>query len=132
MKGSFGTDYGFVSGVAGEVKVKGVYFKGTAGSAQDRADGLVLSLGAKGEVSCRGYRLASDAAAEATIAGGKIAVSTSRDHRQGRRVILALPRGHALVSTSRSIRLQEVEKGVFHLDVPDGATNLKFEEKGTH
>jgi hypothetical protein len=50
VSGDFGTDYGFLSAREAPASAEDASFQGTAGSVQDRKSGLVLSLGAKGEV----------------------------------------------------------------------------------
>ncbi|MHB9023894.1 MAG: hypothetical protein ACYC7E_06910 [Armatimonadota bacterium] len=61
VQGDFGRDYGFLSAQeTSATSGDGVSFKGTAGSVQDRASGLVLSLGAKGEVRYRSITLAAE------------------------------------------------------------------------
>jgi hypothetical protein len=63
VSGEFGTDHGFLSGAEAEAAAGDVRFKGTAGSVQDRPSGLVLSLGAKGEVRYKAYGLTAGFAA---------------------------------------------------------------------
>jgi len=58
--GDFGTDYGFLSALEATGVGEGVTFRGTAGSVQDRKNGLVLSLGAKGEVRYQAFGLNAD------------------------------------------------------------------------
>jgi hypothetical protein len=61
VSGDFGTDYGFLSALpAAAASGEGVSFQGTAASVQDRKDGLVLALGAKGAVGYKHYRLSAD------------------------------------------------------------------------
>ncbi len=61
--GDHGTDYAFLASPETAAEDDQVMFRGTAASVQDRADGLVLSLGAAGEVSLRGgYGIASRSA----------------------------------------------------------------------
>ena len=60
VQGDFGTDYGFLSALEAAGAGGGATFRGTAGSVQDRKNGLVLSLGATGEVRYHGYGLAAD------------------------------------------------------------------------
>jgi len=60
VSGDFGTDYGFLSAKSATGSGEGATFSGTAASVQDRKSGLVLSLGAKGEVGYKKYRLAAD------------------------------------------------------------------------
>jgi hypothetical protein len=59
VRGDFGTDYGFLSAFSATASGQGASFSGTAASVQDRLGGLVLSLGATGEVGYKSYRLAA-------------------------------------------------------------------------
>jgi hypothetical protein len=67
VSGDFGTDHGFLSALDAAASGEGVSFKGTVGSVQDRKSGLVLSLGAKGEVRYQTFGLAADFAASLRI-----------------------------------------------------------------
>ena len=60
VNGNFGTDYGFLSALEATGSGEGATFRGTAASVQDRKSGLVLTLGAKGEVRYNQYRLLAD------------------------------------------------------------------------
>jgi len=60
VTGDFGTDYGFLSAPAATASGEDATFRGTAASVQDRKSGLVLTLGAKGDVGYKQYRLAAD------------------------------------------------------------------------
>jgi hypothetical protein len=60
VSGDFGTDYDFLSALPAAAVGESASFQGTAGSVQDRADGLVLSLGAAGEVQYKSFGLSAD------------------------------------------------------------------------
>jgi len=60
VSGTFGTDYGFLSALQATASGEGAAFRGTAASVQDREGGLVLSLGAKGDVRFKEHGLAAD------------------------------------------------------------------------
>ena len=60
VSGNFGTDYGFLSALEATGSGDGATFRGTAASVQDRKGGLVLTLGATGDVRYKQYRLAAD------------------------------------------------------------------------
>ena len=60
VSGDFGTDYGFLSALDATAAGEGISFRGTAGSVEDRRTGLVLSLGAKGEVRYKTYGLSGE------------------------------------------------------------------------
>jgi len=60
VSGDFGADYGFLSALKATASGGGATFRGTAASVQDRQGGLVLTLGARGEVGYKDYRLIAD------------------------------------------------------------------------
>jgi hypothetical protein len=60
VSGDFGTDYGFLSALPTEGSGENASFHGTAASVQDRTSGLVLSLGAPGEVRYKSYGLTAE------------------------------------------------------------------------
>ncbi|HEY3417962.1 MAG TPA: hypothetical protein VGM23_13850 [Armatimonadota bacterium] len=60
VEGDFGKDYGFLSALDVTTAGENASFKGTAASVQDRLDGLVLSLGAKGAVQYKSFGLTAD------------------------------------------------------------------------
>jgi hypothetical protein len=74
VSGDFGADYGFLSALEAAASGAGASFKGTAASVQDRKNGLVLALGAKGEVGYRQYRLAADFPAALRFREGELTV----------------------------------------------------------
>ena len=92
-QGDFGTDYGFLSAEKADAMAANVRFIGTAGSVQDRTDGLVLSLGATGEVRYKGYQVASDSAVSVTIADNTITIVTSPDRKEEQVLTLKTPAG---------------------------------------
>jgi hypothetical protein len=74
VSGDFGTDYGFLSAIEATAAGEGTSFRGTAGSVQDRKSGLVLALGAKGDVRYKEYELAADFAASLRVAKEQLSV----------------------------------------------------------
>jgi hypothetical protein len=77
ISGAFGTDYGFLSLMPKGAVGEGAVFNGIAGSVQDRADGLMLCLGAKGEVNYQGYGLTADGAASLRVKADRLIVEVS-------------------------------------------------------
>ena len=63
VTGAWGMDYGFLAATEAQAQADGVAFRGTAASVQDRRTGLVLSLGAPGEIRYGDHGLAADCAA---------------------------------------------------------------------
>ena len=103
-EGDFGIDYGFLSAEKAKALAANVRFIGTAGSVQDRTDGLVLSLGATGEVSYKGYQVVSDSAVSVTIADDKITILTSRGRKKEQLLTLKTPAGeqHIIIPAGKS------------------------------
>ena len=126
-EGDFGTDYGFLSANESEAAAESVSFKGTAGSVQNRKDGLVLSIGVKGKVLYKDYSLTSQAAASAEIVGNKVTISTSHDRSGSQTVTLGLPEGYNISSSKSKIQLSFVEKGRYNILIPDGVTGLTLD-----
>jgi hypothetical protein len=75
VKGVFGTDYGFLSATEATATGESAVFNGTAASVQDRASGLVLSLGASGSVRYKAYRLAADVPASLRVKEKELTVA---------------------------------------------------------
>ena len=121
--GPFGTDYAFLSATPTKANAEGVAFNGTAGSIQDRADGLTLAIGAKGDVSYRGYRLASEAAASLTMESDKAIVCVSHDRREPQTLMVGLPEGQALSRPTDGIRLESAAPGKHRLVISAGVTS---------
>ncbi|MHB9024606.1 MAG: hypothetical protein ACYC7E_10585 [Armatimonadota bacterium] len=60
VTGTFGTDYGFLSALPASGESAEVSFKGTAASVQDRTSGLLLALGAAGDIRYKSFSLTAD------------------------------------------------------------------------
>jgi len=117
-KGLFGTDYAFLYVTPTTASAEGVAFSGMAGSVQDRADGLVLALGARGEMTYKGYELSSkNGPASVTIAGGKVTVSTPPDRIESRVITLTLPDGQTLAPSGK-VRVSDAGRGAFDITIP--------------
>ncbi|MHB9024393.1 MAG: hypothetical protein ACYC7E_09490 [Armatimonadota bacterium] len=74
VEGDFGKDYGFLSALEATASGEGASFTGTVASIQDRASGLVLALGAKGDVRYKGFGLTTDFAASLRTGNKTLAV----------------------------------------------------------
>jgi len=125
--GPFGTDYGFLSAEPVESQAGKVEFQGTAASVQDRSDGLVLSLGAGGEVSYGEYRLESSAAATATFSNNKATVSVSHDRREDQIITLTVPRGDRLVSSDKKVGLAKTGDASYRIVMSKGVTTAALD-----
>jgi hypothetical protein len=112
--GEFGADYAFLSGAETKAAEQDVAFQGTAGSVQDRKTGLVLALGAKGEVRFRGYALSADGAAGLRVGQRTLTVELSLGHA-GTTLSVVAPGAWALEKSQKDVRL---------VTSPDGRTTL--------
>ena len=125
--GQFGMDYGFLSVEDMGIEAENARFRGTAASVQDRQDGLVLALGASGEVHYGTYGLVADNAASALFADGKVMISISHDQRKSQIVELAVPPGHRLSSPDRRIDVADGGNGLHRTVMPKGTTSAILE-----
>jgi hypothetical protein len=80
VSGRFGSDLCFLSEKTAIVSAEGAQFEGTAGSVQDRNDGIVLSLGAKGRVTYHDYSIAGDEVAALQIGQDTLVVESPPDN----------------------------------------------------
>jgi hypothetical protein len=125
-KGSFGTDYAFLNAEPTAASADGVSFSGMAGSVQDRSDGLVLALGARGQVSYGGYRLTSEDAASAVIRDHDVAISTSYEQRGAQVLNLGLPDGQVLSSARQDVQVSSAGQGLYQITIPEGVLEAQF------
>lgn len=119
VSGEFGTDYCFVSPRFSTAVGEDARFSGMACSVQDRPEGLVLALGARGEVSYKGHQLVADDAATMMIGGGKVVLAASRNRTVDVVVTFSLPVGQALVS-SGTVRPEKTGDGSYRIVIPEG------------
>ena len=129
VSGDFGTDYGFLSALRATGSGEGATFCGTAASVQDRESGLVLTLGAKGDVRYKQYRLAADFPAALRIREQQLTVELPEGIQPpafrlsqpwpGGTVKVNAPGDWALSKPLPGLRLTQSAAG-FALEVPAG------------
>jgi hypothetical protein len=129
VSGDFGTDYGFLSALEAAASGEGASFRGTAASVQDRQDGLVLALGAKGEVGYKHCRLAADFPVALRIREGELTVELPQGLQPpafrlmqpfpGGTVTVDAPGAWALSKPLPGVKLTSSAAG-FVLEVPPG------------
>jgi hypothetical protein len=117
VSGDFGTDYGFLSALDATAAGDGASFRGTAGSVQNRADRLVLALGAPGEVSYKGYGVAGEQAANLRVGDRTLTVELPADH-SATTLTLTAPGGWALQAPATGVALTTAARGRYALTVP--------------
>jgi len=119
VTGGFGSDYAFLSGEPTSASAGDATFRGTAASVQDRKDGLVLSLGAKGEAAYRDVSISCDAPASIRLPHGRRAEVMLPDGHTGTQVRLKLPGDYLLASgTVSGVSLTASAGGLYLLSVP--------------
>ncbi len=140
VAGDFGTDYGFLSASESSAEGEEAFFRGTAGSVQDRRHGLVLSLGAKGEVRYQEYGLTADFAASLRVAGETLIVELPQKVIDGDKtlqpmipfpgetVTLTLP-GEWRWQLPPGVKREKAEAG-WRLVVPAGVTKVTLLRAG--
>ncbi|MHB9129628.1 MAG: hypothetical protein ACYDBB_00880 [Armatimonadota bacterium] len=129
VKGTFGTDYGFLSALDTTASGEDATFKGTAASVQYRTDGLVLTLSAKGEVGYKSYTLAADFPASLRIREKELTVELPATLQPpafaiahpfpGGTVTLTAPGNWTLAKPLKGVKLAK-KNGNFILQVPAG------------
>ena len=129
VSGEFGTDYGFLSAIRATGSGEGATFCGTAASVQDRKSGLVLTLGAKGDVGYKRYRLAADFPAALRIREQQLTVELPQGIQPPAfRLLQPFPGGTVNVNAPGKWTLSQPQAGVtltqsatgFDLKVPAG------------
>jgi len=83
LTGKFGADYCFLPGKETEVALKGAYFRGEAGSVQDRGNVVVLATGAGGEVRYGEWGLSAPQAASVRVEAGRLVVNLPYAQQEG-------------------------------------------------
>jgi hypothetical protein len=89
VSGDFGTDYGFLSAREATAAGEGASFQDTAGSAQDRKSGLVLALGASGEVGFKDYGLKADMPVSLRVQPDTLVLEAPAAHAAGQVTLVA-------------------------------------------
>jgi hypothetical protein len=122
VTGEWGTDYGFLAMTPTKSFADDAQFDGSAASVQNRKNGLVLCLGAKGTVRCGAYGLTADGAASLRVKDNTL--------------IINLPAGDAMrnltVTAPGAWDLDLPIKGVAfsknNLIVPPGVTTITLKQ----
>jgi len=88
VTGTFGTDYCFLPPAKAEATAGKAYFRGEAGSVQDRGNVVVLATGAAGEVRYDKLGLSAPQAASVRASAAQLVVSLPPAHKKGGQVTL--------------------------------------------
>jgi len=114
IEGDFGTDFCFLPGKETEAIVEDVYFRGAAGSVQDRGDVTVLATGAAGEVRYGQLGISASQATSARVEAGRILVNLPYADNDG---------GEVTLRTAGKLKPATGQEGVT-LTVVDGGYRL--------
>lgn len=125
VSGDFGTDYGFLCGADAEDGAEDVSFRGTAASVQDRKSGLVLSLGAKGEVRYRQYALVGEQAASLSVTGESLIIELPAKH-PGATLTMAAPSAWKVADAQKGVRLLRKGATEYTLVIPTSVTLVRM------
>ena len=123
VSGEWGADYAFLSADPGAGGDAGLSFKGTAASVQDRKSGVVLSLGAAGEVAYQGWRLQASGPASLRVRPDGVSVEFPPGG-EGAKVTLTAPFKLKLETGKAGVALEPAPGGGYTLTVPVGATQV--------
>ena len=133
VTGDFGTDYGFLSALETRATGEGVTFRGTAASVEDRAGGLVLSLGARGEVRYKSYGLSADFPLSLRVGQKALAIELPASLQPpafglarpfpGGAVTISAPGTWALAQPLPGVKLTETAAGLL-VQVPAGVRTV--------
>ena len=119
IDGWFGTDYAFLSENEITDASGDISFAGTAGSIQHRNDELVLSLGAKGSVSYKGFSLQADeGGADIVFSGNKVTVNIPVSSNA---TTIAFKAPGVTVTG-----LDSDESGIYTMTIPAGMTEISY------
>ncbi|HEY3417041.1 MAG TPA: hypothetical protein VGM23_09180, partial [Armatimonadota bacterium] len=135
VQGDFGTDYGFLSALDATASGEGASFKGTAGSVQDRMDGQVLSLGAKGTVRYQDVSLAAEFPASLRVRKNALTVELPATIQppafklaqpfSGGTVMITTAGEWALAKPLKGVKLAKTDAG-WTLTVPAGVRRVEL------
>ena len=126
IRGDFGTDYAFVAESDQSAKAEGVSFRGTAGTVQNRSNGLVLALGSKGEIASGEYRLSADDAVSLRIGVGVLTIVASRPGPQ--RIAITAPGDWELAPSASKADLVE-RNGTFTVTLGESVSQAVLRKK---
>ena len=111
IEGDFGTDYCFLPEEETETTAGDVYFRGEAGSVQDRGDVKVLATGAAGEVRFGQFGISSPQAASMRVEADRILVHLPHADKDGGEVTLRTSGKWKPAAAQEGVTLTAVEGG---------------------
>jgi hypothetical protein len=111
ITGDFGTDYCFLPREEAEVTIGDVYFRGEAGSVQQRANATVLATGAAGEVRYGRWGISAPQAASLRVETGRLVVHLPYVQQDGGDVTLRTEGQWKLAAGQAGVTLTAVDGG---------------------
>ena len=126
ITGEFGMDHCFLPRKETEVTVGEVYFRGAAGSVQDRAGVKVLATGAAGEVRYGEWGISAPQAASVRVEAGRLVVDLPYAHEGGGEVTLRTAGEWKPAAGQAGVTLTAVEGGC-RLVLARGAVQVVLE-----
>jgi hypothetical protein len=123
VQGKFGTDYAFLAANAADAAAAGIAFHGTAASVQDRAGGLILSLGAAGRIT-HPSGVTLDAAGPASLRVGQVMSVEIPAEAPVRTITLTVPGGLALAVPTPGVTLETLGEHHYRLTLPGGVASV--------
>ena len=111
LTGGFGTDYCFLPGKEGEATAEKAYFRGKAGSVQDRASVIVLAIGTAGEVRYGEWGLSAPQAASVRVEARRLVVNLPYAQKDVGEVTLQTARQWQPAAEQPGVTAKAVEGG---------------------
>lgn len=118
-----GTDYCFLPRGKTNATAERAWFRGVAGSVQDRPGGLVLATGAEGEVGHGDWALKATHAASLSVRPDRLTIQLSPDRQQDAQVTVTAKGEWKLAAAQQDVKLNALKQGV-QLKLPAGVVQV--------
>jgi len=128
ISGRFGSDLCFLSEKTTKAKAEDASFSGTAGSVQDRKNGLVLNLAAGGEIHYGQYALTCKTAAGVRIKGDVLTVELPAGHK-GTTVTVKAPGTWGIAEPAEGAAFTEGSDGSFSIKAPGSVASVRMKRR---
>ena len=125
VAGTFGTDYCFLPSGEAEATADKVFFRGTAGSVQDREGSLVLATGSSGEVRSGEWGISAPQAASVRVEKERVVMDLSHDAKDGGEATLRVAGAWKLADGQAGVAVTGADAGL-KLVLPAGLTRAEL------